>query len=234
MISDVVVTVPAADEEDEIAPCLTSVTAAIAQLRADCGLAGHVVVTLDDCHDATPHAVAQFPQVRVVVSTARRVGTARRHAADAALTHFGPPGRVWLASTDADCRVPVDWLTSMIAEADRGAELVLGTIRPAPGLSAAAEQAWYAAHELVDGHPHVHGANLGISGAAYVRAGGWADLIAHEDADLVHRAIAAAAPVTRSGAAPVVTSTRLHGRTPHGFSAYLRALEDGLPDGLPA
>jgi hypothetical protein len=82
---------------------------------------------------------------------------------------------------------------------------------------------------LADGHPHVHGANLGISGAAYVRTGGWGDLVAHEDVDLVQRAVAAGVPVARSGGAPVLTSSRLDARAPDGFAAYLRALRDGMP-----
>ncbi|HEY2296970.1 MAG TPA: glycosyltransferase [Jatrophihabitans sp.] len=229
MIRDVVVTVPAADEQDEIAGCLGAVQAAIERLHAETDLAAHIVVTLDDCRDRTPQVVAQFAQVHAVVASARRVGAARRQAAEAGLARFGPPERVWLTSTDADSRVSLDWLTSMIAEARRGAELVLGTVRPGPGLPVATEQAWRAAHQLSDGHPHVHGANLGISGAAYVRIGGWSDLVAHEDVELVQRAVAAAVPVARSGGAPVLTSTRLEGRTPDGFAAYLRALQDGMP-----
>jgi hypothetical protein len=228
VIRSVAVTVPAADEEDEIAECLAAVQAAINRLHAETDVAGHVVVALDDCRDRTPQLVAQFPHVLTVAATARRVGTARRLAAAAALARFGPPEHVWLASTDADSRVPVDWLTSMVAEAHRGVELVLGTIRPGAGLPAVTEQAWRAAHHLADGHPHVHGANLGISGAAYVRIGGWRDLVAHEDVDLVQRAVAAGVPVARSDGAPVVTSTRLDGRAPDGFAAYVRALQDGL------
>jgi glycosyltransferase involved in cell wall biosynthesis len=226
VISRIVVTIPAADEQDEINECLTTVDAAIADLHAHTSVRGHVVVALDDCRDDTAAVVARFPHVRVVETSARRVGAARRAAADYALSEFGPAGRLWLASTDADCRVPSSWLTQQAATAADGSELVLGTLRLAPGLAAPVEQAWYARHDLTDGHPHVHGANLGIAAAAYVRIGGWADLAVHEDTDLVERAIAAGLAIARSGASPVVTSARLTGRAPQGFASYLDGLHE--------
>ncbi len=230
MIRDVVVTIPAADEQDEIGDCLTSVDLALAELHARTSLRGHVVVALDDCRDGTAAIVAGFPHVHAIECRARRVGAARRAASAYALRTFGPVDQLWLASTDADCRVPATWLTQHAAIAAGGSDLVLGTLRPAPGLSAQVEQAWYARHDLADGHPHVHGANIGISGAAYVRIGGWADLAVHEDADLVERAIAAGLVITRSGASPVVTSARLAGRAPQGFATYLHGLRDEVAE----
>lgn len=229
MITDIAVTVPAADEEDEIGDCLSAVGNAIAELHARTAVRGHVVVALDDCGDATASIVAGFPAVQTVVCAARRVGTARRHAAAAALARWGPPERLWFASTDADCRVPVDWLTEMAAAIAGGTDLVLGTVRPAQGLTASVERAWYAAHTLDDGHVHIHGANMGMSATAYVRLGGWRDLAVHEDVDFVQRAVAADVSITRSGAAPVSTSSRMVGRAPEGFATYLKALQDGLP-----
>lgn len=228
MIRDVVVTIPAADEEAEIAGCLRSVDAAIAELHHRTTMRAHVVVALDDCHDGTGDVVAGFEHVVTVRCAARRVGGARRRAAAEALNRWGAE-HTCLMSTDADCRVPKDWLVEMTARFERGIEVVLGTVRPAPGLLAGVERAWYGAHRLEDGHTHVHGANLALSGSAYVRVGGWADLSAHEDVDLVQRAVTAGLLVARSGAAPVVTSSRLVGRVPEGFASFLRALHDELP-----
>lgn len=241
MIRHLVVTVPAADEEDEIAGCLHSIDEAIAELHRHTPLRGHVVVALDDCSDRTADIVAGFEHVVSVTSAARRVGSARRRAATEALSRWRPE-HTCLVSTDADCRVPADWLVEMTALFGRGAEVVLGTVRPAPGLTASIERAWYAAHSLGDGHTHVHGANMGMCGNAYVRLGGWADVVAHEDVDFVQRAVAAGLVVARSGAAPVVTSGRLVGRVPEGFASFLRALQDdsehdsqgNLRDDLPA
>lgn len=229
MIRDVVVTVPAADEQDEIAGCLEAIESSIARLHRHTTVRGHVVVALDGCRDDTAAIVAGFPDVQTVACVARRVGTARRHAAAAALARWGPSERVWLASTDADCRVPVDWLVEMVAAAKRGTGLVLGTVRPRPGLAANVEQAWYDAHVLRDGHAHVHAANLGVAGSAYLRLGGWRDLAVHEDVDLVERAVAAGIPIARSGKAPVWTSSRLVGRAPAGYASYLQALHGELP-----
>ncbi|HEY8300568.1 MAG TPA: glycosyltransferase family 2 protein [Jatrophihabitans sp.] len=232
-----VVTVPAADEQDEIAACLRAIERAIAELHERTTLQARVVVALDDCRDGTAEVVADFPHVQAVTCAARRVGTARRVAAGAALARGGDAHELWLASTDADCRVPPDWLTEMAAAAARGADLVLGTVRPADGLTAGVEQAWYDAHHLGDGHTHIHGANLGIRAGTYVRLGGWRDLPAHEDVDLVERAVAAGVPIARSGAAPVSASIRLIGRAPDGFSAFLQSLQGdppGLPGDLPA
>jgi cellulose synthase/poly-beta-1,6-N-acetylglucosamine synthase-like glycosyltransferase len=228
VISDVVVTIPAADEEDDIDACLQSVERAISELHDRTSARGHVVVALDDCHDGTADIVAGFARVVTVTCTARRVGGARRRAADEALARWCPE-QTCLVSTDADCRVPVDWLVEMTALFERGTDVVLGTVRPAPGLTPSVEHGWYDAHSLHDGHTHVHGANMGITGSAYRRIGGWADLAAHEDVDLVQRAVEARLRVARSGAAPVVTSSRLVGRVPEGFASFLRALHEGLP-----
>ena len=229
MIRDVVVTIPAADEQDEIAGCLRSVERAISELHDRTSVRGHVVVALDDCRDGTAEVVAGFERVVAVTCAARRVGSARRRAATEALQRWGPSEHTCLVSTDADCRVPADWLTEMITLLEQGVDVVLGTVRPAPGLTATVEHAWYAAHGLGNGHTHIHGANMAMSGSAYLRVGGWADLAAHEDVDFVQRAVASGLVVARSGTAPVRTSSRLVGRVPEGFASFLRALHDDLP-----
>ncbi|WP_375478037.1 glycosyltransferase [uncultured Jatrophihabitans sp.] len=246
MIAAVSVVIPARNEEAEIAGCLRSVLAAAAHLTgARPDLRVRVVVVLDDCRDATAAIVARTPGVDVLAGVLGCVGGARRAGAQHALTGLTgltaqnragagsatvPAEAHWLASTDADCRVPIDWLTRMVAHADTGADLVLGTVRPRPGLSPAARRAWLAAHRSDDGHPHVHGANLGIRASTYSRIGGWSSLTHGEDVDLVRRAEAAAGVrVQRSGDLMVRTSARLVGRAPHGFAAYLRDLVAEAP-----
>ena len=225
MISRVAVVVPAADEEDHIGDCLAALATARRKLRHDRGIDSLVVVVLDDCRDGTAALVAQRPDVATVVSSARCVGVARRLGASYALGLARPAREVWLANTDADCRVPADWLTRMVDEARHGAQLVLGTVRPAPGLPHAVERAWTAAHQVRDGHPHVHGANLGVAGDTYLALGGWRGLAAHEDVDLVERAAASGhVRISRCGAIPVVASSRLRGRARHGFADYLNGL----------
>ena len=228
-ISEIAVTVPAADEQDHIAACLSSIERAITALGTRPAIRVRVIVALDDCRDATADVVAGFPRVEVVTCAARRVGTARRTAAAAALARAVDPDELWLAGTDADCEVPGDWLAEMLALADDGADVVLGTVRPVGDLGPGVEQAWYDAHHLDDGHGHIHGANLGIRASTYLRLGGWRDLAAHEDVDLVARAVAAGVPIARSGAAPVSASARLIGRAPDGFAAFLQSLQGDPP-----
>lgn len=224
MITELAVVIPAADEQGEIGGCLESVYAAVQHLWKDnSSLAVHVVVVLDGCTDGTAAAVAAFPAAITVLSSARCVGSARRQGADQILASRLPAG-LWLANTDADCRVPVNWLTDQVAAAEAGAELVVGTVVPGPGLPAEVERAWHRGHDAGENHLHVHGANLGIAADLYERIGGWHDLAVHEDVDLVDRALAARAATVRTGAIPVVTSSRLDGRAPAGFAAHLRGL----------
>jgi glycosyltransferase involved in cell wall biosynthesis len=233
VISRVVVVVPAADEEAHIGACLRSLHAARRRLHFEThgSVRSRVVVVLDDCRDATASVVAGFRDVEAVVSTARCVGVARHVGALRALALERPARELWLASTDADCRVPSGWLTRMVDEARHGAQLVLGTVRPEPGLPLPVERAWLAAHQVRDDHPHIHGANLGLSALTYLGLGGWRPLPAHEDIDLVSRA-AGHARILRTGAIPVLTSNRRAGRVDNGFSTYLDDLHDGLHDEL--
>jgi cellulose synthase/poly-beta-1,6-N-acetylglucosamine synthase-like glycosyltransferase len=227
VIRQVVVIVPAADEEQRIARCLASIRGAQHHLsRHAAHVQVQVIVALDSCRDGTAAICASFPRVSTVTTTSRSAGAARRAGSTAALRRVaGPVSELWLASTDADSQVPADWLTVMVAAAGHGADLVLGTVLPGPGLNPAARARWLARHHLRDGHPHVHGANLGIRASAYLALGGWQPLTAGEDADLARRAVAAGhLRIIRTATIPVVTSARPAARAPHGFSSYLRAL----------
>jgi glycosyltransferase involved in cell wall biosynthesis len=231
VISRVVVVVPAADEEDNIGACLASLHAARQHLHhvTAGAIRSRVVVVLDDCSDGTAAVVTRYADVDMVYSSARCVGVSRHLGAMCGLALERPAREVWLASTDADCRVPSDWLTRMVDDARHGAQLVLGTVRPAAGLPDPVERAWLAAHHLRDDHPHVHAANLGIAATAYLGLGGWRPLPAHEDVDLVARATGHVR-IRRTGAIPVITSNRLRGRAQDGFASYLNDLHEGLSE----
>ena len=159
------VLVPAHDEEALIGDCLRSLQAA-----ALCpGLAGEpveILVALDSCTDATA-AVCAAHGVRTVALQARCVGRARATAADVLLAM----GARWIATTDADSRVPADWLSAQLG---CGADAFCGTVRVADWLDFAprVRAAFLAGERYEDGHPHVHGANLGVSAAAYRAVGG--------------------------------------------------------------
>jgi Glycosyl transferase family 2 len=229
------VIVPAADEEEHIGDCLAAIRAAAAELHRSAGIPVRVILVLDRCLDQTAAIARRSAGVELVTIGARNVGAARRAGASRALTGQGPASELWLASTDADSQVPVRWLTGMLAESRAGVHLVLGTVVPGPGLGPARRRDWAGRHQLRDGHPHVHGANLGIRGDAYLALGGWPALPTGEDAELARRARAAGnVRIARTAAIPVVTSTRRAGRAPQGFSGYLRDLPSGGLAGAPA
>jgi glycosyltransferase involved in cell wall biosynthesis len=224
VIRRIAVIVPAANEERQLGDCLSSIRAARAHLyRTSASIRVRIVVVLDGCRDLTADIAAAHGDVQSVTISAGNVGMARRAGARVALAGAGPVGELWLANTDADSEVPANWLTSMAAEARRGAHVVLGTVVPGPGLRPAARARWISRHHLRDGHPHVHGANFGIRGDAYLALGGWQPLVTGEDADLARRAAHTGhLRISRIASAAVTTSTRHESRAPRGFSSYLR------------
>jgi glycosyltransferase involved in cell wall biosynthesis len=228
VIRRMAVIVPAADEEEHIGDCLAAIRAAVSYLHHGTGIAARVILVLDRCRDQTAAIAGRSAGVELITASARNVGAARRAGAARALAGSWPASELWLASTDADSQVPARWLSRMLADARAGAHLVLGTVIPGAGLGAAGRRDWDGRHQLRDGHPHVHGANLGIRGDAYLALGGWPALPTGEDAELARRATAAGhVRISRTAAIPVVTSTRRAGRAPRGFSGYLRELGSG-------
>lgn len=235
-VASVVVVVPAHDEELLLGRCLRSVRASVEHLAlTHPEVATRMVVVLDDCTDASAAVAAAHP-VEVVSTSVRCVGAARaygvRHALARRAPSEGHPQPVdeavsWLACTDADSVVPLDWLSAQVRAADAGADLVLGTARPDPvDLDPGVLLAWETAHDraALVATP-VHGANLGVRARAYVAAGGFPHLTEHEDVALV-RALSARGAAVATGPT-VLTSGRRTGRTPGGFAAFLRALPAG-------
>ena len=159
--------------------------------------------------------------LHLLQTDAGSVGAAR-HVGTAAMLGLGAQ---WIAVTDADTVVPAGWLVIQLGFADAGYELVLGTVEPdAADLSAEHLARWHAEHRLTEGHPHIHGANMAFSARAYTAAGGFEPLHVHEDVQLVSRIRAAGAGWTATDRMRAVTSGRLDGRVPAGFSGYLRRL----------
>lgn len=236
-ISTIAVVVPARNEELRLPRCLAAISAAGVALRA---VEVHpprlrVLVVADRCTDATRDIAAQWPGVELVDSDAGRVGAARAAGIDHLLTTENARGvrndRVWIACTDADSAAPTEWLQVQLQHARAGIELALGTVAPDPQeLAAGVLAAWRLRHLVTDGHPHVHGANLGIRGDTYRAVGGFRDVAVHEDVLLSLAVRAAGGTVISSAAGTVLTSGRTHGRAPMGMATYLRELEsDHLP-----
>ncbi|WP_324651691.1 DUF3253 domain-containing protein [Georgenia sp. H159] len=233
-LSGLLVVAPARDEEHEIAGCLSSIGAAAGEI----GIPVVVAVVLHRCTDRTAEEVAEVvrnhPGVHWVTvdSDADSLGGARGDGVDAGRAHHVlgglSPATVWLGSTDADSRVPSTWLTGQRALADRGLDLVLGTVEPRDDGSESA-RLWHAQHHLAEGHLGIHGANLGVRLSAYDDAGGFADLDDGEDVQLAHAVRdVAGLPWTSTDRTRVITSSRRHGRAGRGFARFLRRLDDAV------
>ncbi|MGC5014286.1 glycosyltransferase [Streptosporangium sp. DT93] len=244
MIRAVGVVVPARDEEALLPSCLAAVKLAARMLPR---IPVHLVVVADRCGDRTASLAARAGAI-VVEGSMTGVGHARRTGAEVLLhrTRALDPSTVWIATTDADTLVPPCWLSRQLEHASRGWEAVVGTVtvtdwagRPAPYRAAYAEH--YArgigapadvpadgdgmrAHGASRWHSHVHGANLGVTAAAYLAVGGFRPLPTGEDHALVGALESAGRRVLRTTGVTVTTSARHDPRAPDGFGDFLARL----------
>lgn len=229
MIRAVHVVVPARDEAELLPRCLHSVERARRLLRT-CRphLLVDVTVVLDGCRDGTA-LVVEAARVGSLVVDLGVVGETRdagvRQAVDVAADEGVAPDELWIACTDADSAVSPHWLVRQLGLADT-VDLVVGTVEPVGCTDAGLLARWRERHELVEGHTHVHGANLGFRASTYLDVGGFAPLPVHEDVDLVRRLRAHTDRWVATDSVRVATSARAHGRTPDGFSGYLADLAD--------
>jgi glycosyltransferase involved in cell wall biosynthesis len=229
------VVVPAHNEEALLPGCLAALRAAVLAVAP---MPVRICVVADACFDRTAEIAREFG-AHVVSVAERNVGAARAAGMSAILSQLAgnPPDRVWLASTDADTRVPPSWLARQLAYAAAGWDVVLGTVSVTdwnehPAQLSAAFAARYA---FGDGsHPHVHGANLGCRASAYLKAGGFRPLRTAEDHDLLRALSESGCAIARSSDIPVTTSSRRSGRAPAGFSQLLTTLAAQLGPSCPA
>lgn len=220
------VVVPARDEEDAIGPCLRSIEAAAAHpLMA--GVEVRAITVLDRCGDRAAAAGAS----RLLEVRHGNVGAARAEGFEALLAEADglDPAEVWLATTDADSLVPRHWLACQLAYADGGVDAVAGTIRvddwsEQPVATRERFLRYQGRVGLRRGHGHIHGANLGLSAATYLAAGGMPRLALAEDHALWEGLRATGGRLVSAADLPVVTSARRESRAPGGFSAFLRSL----------
>lgn len=211
------IAIPAHNEADYLAACLQSVQRSVAQLSRQ-GHSALVLVVLDACDDDTPRIARQYAD-HVLPITAHNVGEARRVGAQWLIDY----GAQWLACTDADTQVPAHWLSAQLA---CQTDVFCGIVRVDDwgDYSAGVIQAFHATTPQ-DGHPHIHGANLGIARHAYLQVGGFLPATAHEDVSLVRRCEQAGLQIARRIDPCVVTSARRNARARGGFGDFLLQLE---------
>jgi len=228
VIKAVGVVIPAHNEEGLLPSCLAAVRAAAGMLAA---IPVYVVVAADDCADSTVRR-ARDGGAAVVQISARSVGAARDAGMRTVLraTRHLDPATVWLATTDADTLVPPGWLARQVRHADQGWDAVVGTVTVTDWTGHPPEVPPRYRERYGRGqgtHPHVHGANLGFTALAYLRAGGFESRRTAEDRALVSALDAAGCRILRTRQVSVVTSARRHARAPHGFSHLLSTLAAG-------
>lgn len=210
--------IPVHNEEALLPDCLKAAMVAASHP----GLLGEevqILVVLDSCSDSSA-AIAQAYQVHSLEVQARNVG----HVRGVGARHLLNNGARWIACTDADSRVAADWLVAQLA---LGVDAVCGTVTVdawSEGFEPAAQIRYLQAYEARDGHRHIHGANLGFSAGAYVRAGGFEPLACHEDVQLVRQLERCGASIAWSHSPQVITSARLDCRAQGGFGDYLKSL----------
>ncbi len=222
------VVIPVHNEEGLLGACLDSVRRAIVLA----GVTSLVVVVLDRCTDNSDEVAAVYTGVMpliVVEGDFCSIGRVRDAGVARARRYLSgtPASSIWLANTDADTVVPATWLLQQRALADAGVDLLLGTVEPGPAQPSQdrAQSLWFSEHHLREGHPHVHGANLGIRLSELDRVGGFGNSRVGEDEGVARRVQDSHGRWRAIDTTRVITSSRRDGRAEGGFAAYLRDLD---------
>ncbi len=252
-MTDVIVAVPARDEEQDLPICLEHVLGAAGVARST-GVVRRITVAVaaHRCSDRTLEVASRILSGQRLVSvlvaedrTSESVGSVRA----ALLTRLvdrpdavDDPHTTWLFTTDADSYVPADWLAATLAQLHRRAAVAsAGMVQLRDWTASAEAKARYAQiirEELHgDGHGHVYAANLAVRLDAYLSVGGFHSVPHGEEHDLLDRLRRAGYPVTSLFTPLVSTSGRHPGRASHGLGDLLDELarsELPQPSELPA
>jgi len=226
------VVVPVHNEQALLGSALASLTDAFDELSHG-SLLLRAAVVMDACADVSEEIASEWRvalvrrchplAVTLTTSTAHNVGRARALGCAVLLNRWSriDPARIWLATTDADSRVPRDWLTTQLAQHEMGVDHWYGRVSVADWseYSDDVRSSWQRKYEN-ESRP-IHGANLGFNAATYLAAGGFEPLDTGEDRAL-HRALVTLGALSHyDSAVRVVTSARRRARAPMGFAHAL-------------
>lgn len=244
-----IIAVPVCNEAERIAACLNAIGDQVGLRSNSLG----ILLFLNNCTDGTASVVANssrhlaVPMLVIERDMAgANAGWARREAMEAAarwLEDAGVPDGVIL-TTDADSRVPDDWVARNLAEIDAGADAVAGRIALDPAEAARLPDALHARGRLegtyealltelsaaIDPCPGdpwpchwtASGATLGVRLSTYRRVGGMPAVLVGEDRAFVERLVATDARVRHAPDIVVITSGRLDGRAPGGAADTMK------------
>jgi glycosyltransferase involved in cell wall biosynthesis len=229
------VVLPVHNEEGLVGSALEALSDSLHEIR-EFTIACDVVVVLDACSDRSAlvvddwqrrHAHRSSVHVSKVTCDVRNVGVARALGCAIALEYLRDvePARVWLATTDADSRVPRRWLRSQIVRHEEGRDVWAGRVHVADWSSRrlVLQTMWQDDYESE--HQPIHGANLGFNADTYLAAGGFSPLRTGEDRALVRAMMSRGADCWFDDSLRVVTSARRTARAPHGFAHALSLIE---------
>lgn len=244
-----VVAIPVYNEVDRIEDCLKALGT-----QEGLGASGlGVLLFLNNCTDGTAHVVASLrPSLPIPLRVVERTfaeanaGWARREAMEAAagwLEESDPFDGVIL-TTDADSRVPVDWVARNLAAITAGVDAVAGRIALDEADAARLPDALHARGALegayetlltecearIDPIPHdpwprhwtTSGATLAVRLVTYRQVGGMPPLAVGEDKAFVSSLLSSDARVRHDPDVLVVTSGRLDGRAPGGAADTMK------------
>jgi len=240
---DIAVIIPARDEEDRIAACLTA-------LAGQYTARVTVIVVLNNTTDRTgdiARNIAGRHDLDLIVldhilAEDQGVGTARRIGCNHALQ--GLPHLRYLLTTDADCIVAPDWIARNLTHLQTvdavcgKVDLITGEADILDGMDrhfATLEGTYrklvqdiYARHapgcgDIAGTHGEAAGASLAFSRLAYLAVGGFDPVICGEDRRIVRAFRGSGHSVRHASDVTVQASCRLMGRAAGGMSDALKA-----------
>ena len=237
-MTDVVVAIPARDEQHTVARTVRDVRRALEVAR---GLAYVRHVTIEvvahRCSDATAlvaeRALGRDGEV-ALDETSWCVGQVRDRGVRRALARLGGPhDDTWVLSTDADTRVGAGWVVDVLSSARRadaqagGGQAPLDRWRGTPhGAAARLLAGGLRPGDPGHQHDHVYGANLAVRADAYLAVGGFPAVPHGEDRALVDRLQLSGYRLLRTAQVTVRTSGRLAARAAGGLADRLTAVEE--------
>lgn len=236
---DLLIGIPAHDEQDLVGDCLRAVSDAVRHAVAHRAVRNPLVLL--GAHRCTDRTVARaraamagsgVPFRVVTDEDSRTVGDVR-----AALVRDGSvpdssvlAGTGWLFTTDADSVVSADWVTATLHQLVRHDAVAAAGMVAVVGWSTSAGAHRRYQQIIRDGcredaHEHVYGANLAIRLDAYHAVGGFRAVEHGEDQDLVDRLRSNGYGVISTFEPLVSTSGRMPGRAAHGLGHLLAQLD---------
>jgi glucosyl-3-phosphoglycerate synthase len=232
-----IVVIPARDEEQHIAACLSALAAQTVPREAF-----ETIVVIDACVDATARIAKQVGEARglkltLVDGPGRGAGAARRVGMNLAAARLLARGLEdgLIACTDADSRPDPDWLRCQLVHVRGGARAIAGLVELDPQESpqlpagvlrrrerdAAQRLGRVRESDPAAAHHHFAGASMAVTAGVYQDVGGLEPVAGLEDAVFATRLTEHGISILRATDVRVRTSARAIGRTPRGLSVDL-------------